>query len=132
MEGAGQQHPSIIVYISMTYIIKLCKRAIYCLTLLKTGCAVGARFIAPASQFYCVGWGRSACNRVTIRLSFSGPVKKVLFLWARFVLLALLYAFGVCGGYTTNTVFTSLNSSTATAPSSRWPLPLAFMPPKGR
>ena len=34
-------------------------------------------------------------------------------------------------GYETNTVFVSLNSSTAFQPSSRWPLPLCFVPPKG-
>src|SRR5260221_11076443 len=34
-------------------------------------------------------------------------------------------------GYETKMVLVSLNSSTAFFPSSRWPLPLAFMPPKG-
>ncbi len=34
-------------------------------------------------------------------------------------------------GYETKMVLVSLKSSTAFFPSSRWPLPLAFMPPKG-
>lgn len=49
-----------------------------------------------------------------------------------FFVLILPSDYALRGGYETKMLLVSLNSSTAFVPSSRWPLPLAFIPPKGK